>query len=28
VWTIADDSQKLHAFHLHQTDFLIIGIDG
>ena len=27
-WTIVNDSPELHAFHLHQTDFLITKIDG
>lgn len=27
-WTIVNDSPELHAFHLHQTDFLVTAIDG
>ena len=27
-WTIRNDSPEIHAFHLHQTDFLVTAIDG
>ena len=27
-WTVVNDSYELHAFHLHQTDFLVTQIDG
>lgn len=27
-WTIVNDSPELHTFHIHQTDYLVVAIDG
>jgi suppressor of ftsI len=27
-WTIVNDSRSLHTFHIHQTDFLVMSVNG